>query len=120
MEYKIAKDLKEKAIDVINRLNMHIKPEDFECVISYGSSSRGTIARCHGMSKVLQLALGIKPVYVLEFLSKRFNNLDEKEKTKVIIHELMHIPKNLGGGFRHHNYVTDREVENLYKRYINN
>jgi predicted metallopeptidase len=118
MEYKLAPDLKEKALDIISKLGMHIKSEDFECVISHGSSSRGTIARCHGMSKVLQLALGIKPVYVLEFLSKRFSNMDEKEKTKVIIHELMHIPKNLGGGFRHHDYVTDREVESLYRRYM--
>ena len=96
---------------------MHIKSQDFECIISYGSSTRNTIARCHGMSKVLQLALGIKPVYVLEFLSKKYDKLDEKEKIKVIIHELMHIPKNLGGGFRHHDYVTDREVNQLYERY---
>jgi predicted metallopeptidase len=91
--------------------------KDFVCMRSYGSSTRNTIARCHGMSKVLQLALNIKPVYVLEFLSKRFDRLDEREQTKVIIHELMHIPKNLGGGFRHHDYVTDREVENLYREY---
>jgi predicted metallopeptidase len=118
MEYEIAKEIKEKAIDIINKLNMHVNPEDFECVRSYGSSTKRIIARCHGMSKVLQLALNIKPVYVLEFLSKRFDKMSEEDKTKVIIHELMHIPKNKGGGFRHHDYVTEKEVENLYGRYI--
>ena len=121
MEYKIANDIQEKALDIIAKLNFnHISYKDFVCMRSYGSSTRNTIARCHGMSKVLQLALKIKPVYVLEFLSKRYDKLDEKEKIKVIIHELMHIPKNLGGGFRHHNYVTEREVNMLYEKYINN
>lgn len=120
MKYEIAEDIQRRALDIIYRLNMHISPQNFVCMRSYGSSTKNTIARCHGMSKVLQLALNIKPIYVLEFLSKRFDRLDEKEQTKVIIHELMHIPKNMGGGFRHHDYVTDREVDNLYRRYISN
>jgi predicted metallopeptidase len=119
MEYELAPDIQEKANDIVIKLNMnHISPGDFVCMRSYGSSSRGTIARCHGMAKVMQLALKIKPIYVLEFLNKRFDKMDEKDKTKVIIHELMHIPKNMGGGFRHHDYVTDREVTVLYARYI--
>jgi predicted metallopeptidase len=117
MKYEIAEDIQKRAEDIIYNLEMHINKDDFVCMRSYGSSSRGTIARCHGMSKVLQLALNIKPIYVLEFLSKRFDKLDNKEQTKVIIHELMHIPKNKGGGFRHHDYVTEREVNILYERY---
>ena len=40
-----------------------------------------------------------------------------EEKVKTLIHELMHIPKAFGGGFRHHDVVNRKNVENLYKRY---
>ncbi|MEM3405831.1 MAG: putative metallopeptidase [Candidatus Pacearchaeota archaeon] len=120
MRYEIAIDLKERSLDIIKKLNLPIKEEDFFCVRSYGSSTKRTIARCHGTSKVLQLALNINPVYVLEFLSERFDKLNEKEKIKIIIHELMHIPKNKGGGFRHHNFVNEKNVNKLYEKYINN
>ena len=65
----------------------------------------------------MQKAIGIKAVYVLEFLTERFEKLDEEEKIKVIIHELMHIPKSFGGGFVHHNFVTDRTVNKVYTEY---
>ena len=39
--------------------------------------------------------------------------MDEEEKLKVIVHELMHIPKTFGGGFKHHDFVCEKNV-NLY------
>ena len=65
----------------------------------------------------MQKALGRKAFYVLEFLSERFDKLNNEEKIKVIIHELMHIPKCFGGGFRYHNLVTERNVNKYYKEY---
>jgi predicted metallopeptidase len=118
MEYHQAQDIKEKAVDIINKLGFtHIKPETFECIRSQGSSTKRVIARCHGLNKVMQLGLKRNAFYVLEFLIERFNKLSEQEQIKVIIHELMHIPKAFGGGFRHHNFVTERNVEKLYKKY---
>jgi predicted metallopeptidase len=70
------------------------------------------------MSKVLQVALGIKAFYVLEFLSEGFDRLSDLEQTKTIIHELMHIPKNFGGGFRHHDHVTSRNVQRMLDAYL--
>jgi predicted metallopeptidase len=70
------------------------------------------------MSKVLQVALRAEPVYVLEFLSERFDRLGEKDQTRTIIHELMHIPKNFGGGFRFHDHVTARNVEATLDAYL--
>ena len=29
----------------------------------------------------------------------------------------MHIPKTFGGGFKHHNFVTERNVNLMYKEY---
>ena len=44
--------------------------------------------------------------------------MSEEEQIKVINHELMHIPITFGGGFKHHNIVTERNVNLMYKTYI--
>jgi predicted metallopeptidase len=46
--------------------------------------------------------------------------MSREEQDKTLIHELMHIPKSFGGGFIHHNIVTDRNVNKLYRIYKNN
>lgn len=118
MRYEFAEDLQKQAEEISRILFPHVKLDNVKCFRSYGTSSRGTIARCHGMPKIMQKAIGINAFYVLEFLSERFEKMDEEEKIKVIIHELMHIPKNFGGGFIHHDVVTRKNVDNLYKSYI--
>ena len=67
----------------------------------------------------MQAAIGIKAVYALEFLNERFGGLSKEDQVRTIIHELMHIPNTFGGGFRHHDYVTERNVNLMYKTYIN-
>jgi predicted metallopeptidase len=118
MKYVFAEDIQKKAEEIAEFLFPHIKLGNFKCFRSVGTSSRTTIARCHGMAKIMQKALDIKPFYALEFLSEKFDKLEEEEKTKTIMHELMHIPKNFGGGFKHHDFVTDRNVNKYYKEYI--
>lgn len=117
MKYEYAPNIQRKAEKIARLLFSHIKMERVRCFRSYGSSTRKTIARCHGLSKVMQKGLQIPAFYVLEFLSERFDKLNEEEKIKVIIHELMHIPKAFGGGFKHHNFVTERNVTKLYKEF---
>lgn len=118
IRYELADDIQDRFEDIVRTLNLsHIDLDKVVCIRSYGSSARRIIARCHGMSKVLQIAMGIKAFYVLEFLSERFDKLDEKEKEETIIHELMHIPKNFGGGFRHHDHVSASNVRSMHEKY---
>ncbi|MCX6746658.1 MAG: putative metallopeptidase [Candidatus Pacearchaeota archaeon] len=117
MKYEFAADLQEKAEEISNLLFPHVNLDNVKCFRSYGTSTRNTLARCHGISKIMQKAIGIKAIYALEFLSERFDKLDEEEKIKTIIHELMHIPKNFGGGFKHHDYVTTKTVNKFFKEY---
>jgi predicted metallopeptidase len=117
MKYEFAEDLQRQAEEISRMLFPYVDISNVKCFRSFGTSSRGTIARCHGLNKVMQKAIGIKAVYVLEFLSERFEKLNEEEKLKVIIHELMHIPKSFGGGFKHHDFVTDRNVNRCYAEY---
>lgn len=117
MKYEEAPDLQQKAEDISKIMFPHIKLERIKCFRSYGSSSRGTIARCHALGKIMQRTIGVQAYYALEFLSERFDNLDEEEKVKIMMHELMHIPKTFGGGFKHHDFVCERNVNLYYKEY---
>ena len=47
------------------------------------------------------------------------DTLGKADQTKVLIHELMHIPHAFGGGFRSHRpYVTKRKVEKMYQQFL--
>ncbi|MBS3092458.1 metallopeptidase [Candidatus Pacearchaeota archaeon] len=118
IKYEPAPDIQTKADEISKTVFPHVKLDRTKCYRSYGSSSRGTVARCHALGKLMQHTLNVKAHYALEFLSERFDKLDEEEKTKVIIHELMHIPKSFGGGFKHHDWVCDKNINMFYKQYI--
>lgn len=120
IEYKKAKDIERITRDIIKVLNLkYIDPSKVFCVRSKGTVSRHIIARIHGLPKIMQKALNLPPSYVIEVISERFDHLDEKEKLKTIIHEILHIPKAFGGGLlAHKKYVTSRKVEKAYKEYI--
>ena len=118
IRYEPAPDIQARFADIVRTLNLrHIDLERVVCLRSHGSSARRVLARCHGMSKVLQVALGMKALYVLEFISERFDKLDEAGREEVIIHELLHIPENFGGGFRHHDIVTGKRVRQIRDQY---
>lgn len=119
MKYENADDLQRKFEDIILTLGMsHVRKEDVVCIRSFGTSSRGTIARCHALNKVMQKALKRSGFYVLEFLSERYDSLSEEQKIKILIHEIMHIPKSFGGGFKYHDYVCERNINKMYQQYL--
>jgi len=118
LKYEVAFDLGERMKEIVFLLQMnHIDLERVQCLRSYGSSSRGTIARCHTIGKLMQKAMNTKAFYAIEFL-ERFDKLSMEEQDKVIIHELMHIPKTFGGGFRQHDFVCDKNVNILHERFV--
>ncbi len=117
MRYENAVDLKQRMDEMVKLLGMaHVDVDRVECLRSFGSSSRRTIARCHALGKMMQKAMKTKAFYAIEFL-ERFDKMSRKEQDKVIIHELLHIPKSFGGGFRHHDFVCERNVELLYQKF---
>lgn len=118
MRYEPAPDLQKIAEEISKLLFAHIDINRVKCFRSFGTSSRRTIARCHALGKLMQKAIGIKAIYALEFLHERFDKLSQEEQIKTIIHELMHIPKTFGGGFKHHDHVTEKNVNMMYKTYI--
>jgi predicted metallopeptidase len=104
---------------IVSSLGMdHIDLSRVICMRSHGSKSRRVLARCHVMPRIMQKALGTGAYYIIEVVSENFEKLPEEDKTRTLIHELMHIPRSFGGGFRHHgNHVTRKNVEMMYRRF---
>src|SRR3989338_9814699 len=115
MKYEFDSQLQLQTQEIANKLFPHIDMQRVKCFRSYESSSRNTVARCHTIGKLMQKTIGVPAHYGIEFLDKNFERLNEEEKVKVIIHELMHIPKAFGGGFRHHDHVCDKNINICYK-----
>lgn len=120
IKYETAEDIMNRLFDMAKKIGMgHVKFSGVYAVRSRGSGSRGTIARCHALSRIWQKCLGIKAVYIIEVISERFDRMSQDDQDRTLIHELMHIPKSFGGGFIHHNMVNSRNVEKFFRIYKN-
>ena len=115
IKYHAAPDIEQQAIRIAEKTGIKHDFSRIKFLRSTGSQSRRTLARCHAMPRVLQAALGMKAHYVIEVISEQFDKMSEEHKTKTIIHELLHVPKSMGGGFRHHDYVCNKNIEKMYK-----
>jgi predicted metallopeptidase len=115
--YERAPDVSELLLRIIEKLDFsHIPKNRVYCYRSYGSKAHHVIARIHSLPRIWQQALSEPAYYVVEVLSEQYDRLPVKEKEKTLIHELLHIPKTFGGGFRHHkDWVTRRRVESLHQ-----
>lgn len=98
----------------------HIKDGAITAMRSRGATSRA-YARIWSFPKIWQQALGHPPHYVIEVLSQHFDKLSDDDKTRTIIHELMHIPKNFSGALVPHRgihkKINHRTVEQFFQVY---
>ncbi|MEM4703243.1 MAG: putative metallopeptidase [Candidatus Pacearchaeota archaeon] len=118
IRYEESPELNSVIKEIVELLGFkHIHTERVFCFKSRGSSSRNVVARCHSLPVLLQKALKTEPAYVIEVISEKFDKLSDEEKIKILIHELLHIPKSFKGGFLHHNFVKEREVKKLFQKF---
>jgi predicted metallopeptidase len=118
IKYENADDIMKKLFDITRVLGMeHVKLSGVYAIRSRGSGSRGTIGRCHALGKIWQHAMGMNAAYIIEIISERFDRMSFEDQDRVLVHELMHIPLSFGGGFKHHDFVTNKNVEKLYQKY---
>ena len=120
LEWEEAKEIKKDIDNILTILDLsHIDAKRIFCFRTYGSKSR-SYARIWSMPKIFQTALNIKPAYVIEVLSKYYDKLENDDKKKVLIHELLHIPKNFSGALvphRSRHRHLQSEVNKLLKEY---
>ncbi len=118
MKYEFAPDLQSRMEEMVLLLNLgHIDVSRVRCFRSSGSSTRRTIARCHTIGKLMQKAMNAPAHYAIEFL-EIFEKMKKDEQDKVIIHELLHIPKTFGGGFRQHDFVCEKNIDIMHSRFV--
>ena len=116
IKYHHSDAVKTRISEIAAKLGIKHDLSRVACVESVGSKSTRTLARCHALPRIMQVALGTKAHYVIEVITENFSPLPKSEQDKTLIHELMHIPKSFGGGFRHHDYVCRRNVEEMYRK----
>ncbi len=124
MDFTIAQDIQKKVEHILRKVSLpHVDGKRVVCFRSFGSKSRA-FARIWSLPRIWQMALKVKAHYCIEVLNPRFDNLSEKEKTKTLIHELLHIPKTFSGALLPHRArkkwgINKRNVEKLFKEYKN-
>lgn len=119
MEVELAPDIQKIVKEVLPRLPFdYIDSRRIVCMRSRNATSRAR-ARIWSFPKIWQMALNQPAHYVIEVLSHHFDHLSDDDKTRVIIHELMHIPKNFSGALVPHRgihkRIDHRAVEKLFQ-----
>jgi len=122
MDIELAPDIKRLVKELVPRLPFagYVNTKYIVCMRSRKATSRAR-ARIWSFPKIWQMALHLPPYYVIEVLAHHFDHLSDDDKTRVIIHELMHIPKNFSGALVPHRgryaRIDHRTVETLFKLY---
>ena len=117
LEWEQAPDVKADITHILSVIDMsYVDTTRIFCYRSLGSTSR-SYARIWSFPKIFQEALTIKPAYVIEVLAKYYDKLPVDEKKKVLIHELLHIPKNFSGALLPHRTGT-RHLGKLVNAYF--
>ncbi len=121
MTTELAPDIHIIVRTVVKKLPFsYVDPPRIVCMRSFGATSRAR-ARIWSFPKIWQMALKQPAYYIIEVLSQHFDHLSKDDKTRVIIHELMHIPKNFSGALVPHRGIHKRidakHVEQLFQLY---
>lgn len=120
LEWEVDTSIQNEMEEIIDKLQMeYIDPKRVFCYRTTGSKARA-YARIWSFPKIFQRVLNIEAAYVMEIISEKFERLSSEDKKKVIIHELLHIPKNFSGSLLPHKYGhtrIDKEVNVLMDRY---
>jgi len=120
MEWEEAKDIKKDIKEILRVLDLpYVKPSRIFCYRTQGSKSR-SYARIWAFPKIFQRALSLEPAYVIEVLAKHYDKLGNDEKKLVLIHELLHIPKNFSGALVPHmtrSRHLETQAKQLFKQY---
>lgn len=120
MDVEPAPDVEKKVNEIVDVLSYgHINEFRIICMRSRNATARA-YARIWNLPDIWQKALNVGTFYVIEVLSQHYDGLSEEEKEKVIIHELLHIPKTFSGALRPHGgkvKINNYTVGQLYKVY---
>jgi predicted metallopeptidase len=122
MNLELAPDIQKSLIRIQKKLKLpHIEINRIVAFRSTGSKARAR-ARIWAFPKIWQMALSLDPHYCIEVISHHFDNQSPDNQNRILIHELMHIPKNFSGALLPHRGrskigINRRSVEQLFKQF---
>jgi len=122
MQYSIAPDIKKQIDRLVKKLDFsYIQLKNIHCIRSFDAKTRA-YARIWGMAKLFKEVAGLEPHYIIEVNARRFDKLNEREKIRTLIHELLHIPKTFSGALlshrSKHRRIDDRRIDKLFRELI--
>ena len=122
MDLELAPDIQKDLKKIQAKLKLpHVDISRIIAFRSTGSRARAR-ARIWAFPKIWQMALRKPSHYCIEVIAHHFDHLKKDDQTRVLIHELMHIPKNFSGALLPHKgrgkgVINHRSVEILFKQF---
>jgi predicted metallopeptidase len=120
MDVEMAPDVERQVSEIVDALSYgHVNEFRIICMRSRNATARA-YARIWNLPDIWQKALSVGTFYIIEVLAQHYDPLPDEEKEKVIIHELLHIPKTFSGALRPHGgkvKINSRTVGQLHKMY---
>jgi predicted metallopeptidase len=119
VRWSFAPDIKQRIITLCGHPDFsYIDTNFLHCFRSTGSKAQA-YARIWGLPQIFKLALNTSGHYCLEVISEKFDSLSQKEQCKVLIHELLHIPKTFSGSLLPHRtgsfHLSTQRVNQIYQ-----
>jgi predicted metallopeptidase len=119
MEWLKAPDIEREVVRLARELDFdYLEIKRIFCFRSSGSKTRAR-ARIWSLPRIWQQALQTEAGYCLEVISERFDKLTAMEQQEVLIHELLHIPKNFSGSLLPHRNRRGKWLEKRVKELSN-
>ncbi len=115
MIFKPAPEVKERINRIVRLLGWDYI--DLNKVIAFesrGTKSNYVHARCWSFPRIWQIALNMEARYIIEVVGERYEKLNDENKDKLLIHELLHIPKTFSGALRPHKGYINNAIINRY------
>jgi predicted metallopeptidase len=98
-----ADDIKDRVHFLMDRINLSFDKTNIYFRRSINANTRA-YARIWGLGRVWQETLNLKPSYLIEVISEKFDDLPQDKKDEILLHELAHIPMNFSGSLMPHKH----------------
>lgn len=122
MKLQPAPDIKKRINFLVKHLQLpHLLAKRLLCFRSTGSTGRA-YARIWSLPRIWQMGLSVEAHYCIEVISEKFDKQSKEEQEKILIHELMHIPKTFSGALvphRTHKHRTFRHYHDTVNELFN-
>lgn len=115
--HRIVKDPRATYVvrELISRLGLdYIKPSNIVVVRNLDSKS-SAYARIYALPRPIMVGFDLEPLYAIEIIQQRFKALDCETKIRVLVHELLHIPRSFSGGLLPHRSNVFSKIDDLVK-----